>query len=155
MIKINVLIRDQNWKKYIKKPEVYLKNKIKSLNKKDKFFKNRNVNFTLLLSDNKEIRKINKKFRKKNNATDVLSFPFYEKKELKRLFKKKSSFYLGDIVISLNKIINNSNNNKNFQIKFDKLWLHGLVHLLGHRHKFDKDYLKMKRVENRFFNSIK
>ena len=59
----------------------------------------------MLLSGNKEIKKINKKFRKKNKITDVLSFPFYEKREIKKFLKKKNSFYLGDIIINLDKII--------------------------------------------------
>ncbi len=81
MIKVNVFVSNKNWRKHIKKPDDYLKKKIKLLNKKNNFFKNRDISFSLLLSGNKEIKIINKKFRKKNNSTDVLSFPFYEKKK--------------------------------------------------------------------------
>ena len=154
MIKINVLLNNKSWKKYIKNPEAYTKNKIKLLNKGDSFFKNKNIYFSLLLSGNKEIRIINKKFRKKNKITDVLSFPFYEKREIKDFLKKKISFYLGDIIINLDKIINESNNKKNIRIEFDKLWIHGLTHLLGYRHKFNKDYTKMKKIEKKFFNLV-
>ena len=153
MIKINVFVSDKNWKKYIKKPNNYLKRKIKLLNTKDNFFKNKNINFTLLLSGDHEIKRINKKFRKKNDTTDVLSFPFHEEQELKKLLRNDTKFYLGDIIVNLSKIINKSNGN-NFKIKFDKLWIHGLVHLLGYRHKFNKDYLKMKKIENKFFRLI-
>ncbi len=152
MIKINVLVSNKNWKKHIKKPEIYLKKKIRSINKKDNFFKKKNCNFSLLLSGKKEIRTINKKFRKKNKITDVLSFPFYERKEIKTLFKKKNSFYLGDIIINLDKINNRSN--KKIKIEFDKLWIHGLAHLLGYRHKFNRDYSKMKKIEKKFFNLV-
>ena len=41
-----------------------------------------------MLSGSKEIKKLNQKFRKKNKSTDVLSFPFYKKKELKQIKKK-------------------------------------------------------------------
>ena len=153
MIKINVFVSDKNWKKYIKKPNNYLKRKIKLLNTKDNFFKNKNINFTLLLSGDHEIKRINKKFRKKNDTTDVLSFPFHEEQELKKLLRNDTKFYLGDIIVNLSKIINKSNGN-NFKIKFDKLWIHGLVHLLGYRHKINKDYLKMKKIENKFFRLI-
>ena len=154
MIKINVIVGNKSWKKYIKNPTAYTKNKIKLLNKGNNFFKNKNIYFSLLLSDNKETKSFNKIFRKKNKATDVLSFPFYEKKKMKNLFKKKIPFYLGDIIINLDKIKNQSNNKKDMRIEFDKLWIHGLAHLLGYRHKFNKDYAKMQKIEKIFFNLV-
>ena len=154
MIKINVLLNNKNWKKFIKNPEIYTKNKIRLLNKDNSFFKKKNIYFSLLLSGNKEIKKINKKFRKKNKATDVLSFPFYEKKEINNFIKKKIPFYLGDIIINLDKIIDQTRDIKDVRIQFDKLWIHGLTHLLGYRHKFDKDYKKMKIIEKKFFNLV-
>ena len=64
MIKVNVLVSNKSWKKLLGNPEVYLKRKINLLNKKNVFFKKK-INFSLLLSNNSEIKKINKKFRKK------------------------------------------------------------------------------------------
>ena len=61
-----------------------------------------------MLSENNEIKKLNKKFRKKNKTTDVLSFPFYNKKLINKL-KKKKEIYLGDIIINFNKIKNKKN----------------------------------------------
>jgi probable rRNA maturation factor len=153
MIKINVLITNNYWKKYILNPELYLKKQIRKLNKNNNFFKNKRIEFSLMLTENKKIRQLNKKFRNKNRSTDVLSFPFYEKKKLSKLLKNKEMFYLGDIIVNLNKIIINTKK-KNFKIEFDKLWIHGLLHLLGSRHKFNKDYFKMKKLENIFLNSI-
>jgi len=154
MIKINVIVSNKSWKKYIKNPKVYTEGKIKLLNKGGNFFKSKNTYFSLLLSDDKEIKTINKKFRKKNKTTDVLSFPFYERKEIKNFLKKKISFYLGDIIINLDKITDKSDNKKNIKIKFDELWIHGLLHLLGYRHKFNKDYTRMKKIEKKFFNLV-
>ena len=154
MIKINVIVGNKSWKKYIKNPKVYAKNKIKLLKKNNNFFKNKNIYFSLLLSDNKEIKKINKKFRKKNKTTDVLSFPFYEKKHLTKILKTEKKIYLGDIIINLDKIIDKLNNKKDIKVEFDKLWIHGLAHLLGYRHKLKKDYIKMKKVEKNFFNLV-
>ena len=93
----------------------------------------KNIYCTLLLSGNKEIKYLNNKFRKKNKSTDILSFPFQEKKKLKSLLKNEKEIYLGDIIINLNKIKNK--NIKDFKNKFDQLWIHGLVHLFGHDHK--------------------
>ena len=66
MIKVDVLIKNKSWKKYIKNPENYLKKKVKILEKKVIILKKKKINFSILLSGNNEIKKLNKKFRKKN-----------------------------------------------------------------------------------------
>ena len=134
MIKINVVTADLNWQRYIQNPSSFINNKIKFFNKKNKNFKKNIIICTLLLAGNKEIKKLNKKFRKKNKTTDVLSFPFYEKKELLRRLKKEKEIYLGDIIVNLSKIRNKIIIAK-FKSEFNSLWVHGLVHLFGYDHK--------------------
>ena len=107
----------------------------------------------MLLSNTKAIKKLNSKFRKKNKSTDVLSFPFYNKKNLKKKIKNEKEIYLGDIIINLNKI-RSKKNIKNFKLEFDKLWIHGLVHLFGYDHKKEKDYRKMSQVEKNYLKYI-
>tara|TARA_B100001248_G_C27370606_1_gene451421 strand:+ start:162 stop:629 length:468 start_codon:yes stop_codon:yes gene_type:complete len=153
MIKINVIIKDNSWLNYIKKPSNYFKKKISKLNLNQKEFKKNNFFCTLLLSENKQIKNLNKKFRKKNKSTDILSFPFQTKNELKKILKKDKEIYLGDIIINLNKI-NSKNKKKNFYIEFDRLWIHGLVHLFGYEHTKDKDFKEMQRIENKYFNLV-
>ena len=95
------------------------------------------------------MKKLNKKFRNKNKPTDVLSFPFSNK------IKNKKNLYLGDIAISY-EIVNKRSKNSNFFLEFDKMWVHGYLHLLGHDHKNKKDFNKMKKIEdlilNKFYN---
>ena len=153
MIKINVITNNINWFRYIKNPNNYLDKKLNKLNLKNKIYIKKKIFCTLLLSNSKEIKLLNKKFRKKNKATDILSFPFQTKNELKRKVKKEKEIYLGDIIINLNKI-KNKKVLKKFKIQFDQLWIHGLVHLLGHDHKKNKDFLKMNRVEKRYFDLV-
>ena len=113
MIKVEVLINSKAWIKHIRNPNVYLKNKLKKVEKKISIFKKNKLNFTLLLSGNSEIQKLNKKFRKKDKITDVLSFPFYEKIHLHELIRKRdNNIYLGDIIINLNEIIKQSKKKK-------------------------------------------
>ena len=150
MIKINVITNNKDWLNYIKRPNYYLDKKIKKINLEEKKLKKNNIFCTLLLSGNKEIKHLNQKFRKKNKITDVLSFPFYKKKDLNKKLKKEKELYLGDIIINLNKI-KNKNIKKNFEIEFNRLWIHGLVHLFGHDHKKDKDFKKMRQVEKKYF----
>ena len=82
MIKINIIFSNRAWYNYIKNPSKLIEKQNNLLNKKFKKYK-KNIFFcSLLLSGDAEIKRLNKKFRKKNKSTDVLSFPFYEKKKL-------------------------------------------------------------------------
>lgn len=153
MININVIVKEKKWFKFLKNPENYLKKKIKKIQKDKIFKKNVKFNFSILLSNSNSIRLLNKKFRKKNKSTDVLSFPFQTKKEFKRLLKKNKEIYIGDIIVNLNKI-KNKKSLKVFKMEFDRLWIHGLVHLFGHDHKKEKDYLKMSKAEKKYINFI-
>jgi len=153
MIKINVVTNNFNWYRFIKIPNNYIERKIKKLNFKNKNYKKNIIFCTLLLSNTKAIKKLNSKFRKKNKSTDVLSFPFYNKKNLKKKIKNEKEIYLGDIIINLNKI-RSKKNMKNFKHEFDKLWKHGLVHLFGYDHKKEKDYRKMNQVEKNYLKYI-
>ena len=65
MIKADVLVSNNNWKKYISNPNIYLNKKLKKIEKKINLFKKKKLNFTLLLSGDVEIKKLNKQFRKK------------------------------------------------------------------------------------------
>ena len=152
MIKVNVITSNNNWYRTIKNPSKFIKRKIDKINKFEKSFLKNNIYCTLLLSGNKEIKNLNKKFRKKNKSTDVLSFPFQSKKELNNLLKKEKEIYLGDIIINLNRI--KKKDLENFELEFNRLWIHGLVHLFGHDHKKKKDFLKMDRLEKKYLNLI-
>jgi probable rRNA maturation factor len=154
MIKVNVVTRNVSWLRYIKSPTNYIDRKIKKLNIKNKKFKKKVIFCTLLLSNNKEIKNLNRKFRKKNKSTDVLSFPFNNKKNFQKELKSKKEIYLGDIIINLNKV-NSRNNLKIFKLEFDRLWIHGLVHLFGFDHKKEKDFKKMDKVEREYIKYVK
>jgi probable rRNA maturation factor len=149
MIKINVIVKNNDWKKYIKNPKLYLNKRLLILQKKINSFKKNNFNLSVVLSNSYELKKLNNKFRKKNKSTDILSFPFHELKFLKKLIKKEKNIYLGDVIINLNKV-----KKRNFELEFNKLWIHGLLHLFGHKHKKDKDYFKMQKLEKSFIKSI-
>ena len=153
MIKINIILNNKLWYRYIKNPSKFLEHKVSKLNKLNKKYKKNNIIFTVLLSGNSEIRKLNKRFRNKNNSTDVLSFPFYKKEDLNNKLKKEKEIYLGDVIVNINKI-NKKKGNKNFKAEFDKLWVHGLVHLFGYDHKKVKDYNLMIKVEKKFLSYL-
>ena len=151
MIKINVEINSKSWHKKIKNPKKYFSKKFKKISKFVKFFKRKNITFTILLTNSINMKKLNKKFRNKNKPTDVLSFPFYSSNNLKIIKQKK--LYIGDVAVSY-EIINSRSKKNNFFLEFDKVWIHGLLHLIGYNHIKNKDYSKMNKIEKRILNSI-
>ncbi|MEC7212459.1 MAG: rRNA maturation RNAse YbeY, partial [Pseudomonadota bacterium] len=90
MIRINTISNNKAWYRYIKNPCDYIENKVDKINCNLKKYKKKKIFCTLLLSGNDEIKRLNKKFRNKNLTTDVLSFPFYNKKVLKNKLKKEN-----------------------------------------------------------------
>ena len=154
MIKINIICNKNDWRKKIKDPSKLIKNKIDNLNKNYKKYKKNIFSFTLLLSGDYEIKKLNKFFRKKNKTTDVLSFPFYSKKDFKKNIIKRKEIYLGDVIINVNKI-KHLGKKKIFTLELDKLWVHGLVHLFGYDHKKNVDFYNMQRIEKKFLSYLK
>ena len=149
MIKIDVFVKDKNWKKYISNPAKYLKDKVKFINSSILFNK-KYINFSILLAGNKEIKMLNNKFRKKNKTTNILSFPFYKRNEIKKKIKNEDRIYLGDIILNFYKIKKKTRKNE-FEKEFNKLWIHGFLHLLGYQHDTNKDFYKMRKLENRIF----
>ena len=138
MIKANVFIDNNGWIKSIKNPHKYLKNRLSKLSKLRKFNK-KHQEFSILLTDNINMKKLNKKFRNINKSTDVLSFP------LKNLIK--DDFYIGDIALSY-EFIKKRSKKTSFNYEFDRIWIHGYLHLIGYDHKSLKDFHKMRKREN-------
>ena len=148
MINVNVFSEEKAWTKRLKNKHLFFQKICNAFPKKYKFL-NKKVSFTLLLSSNKNIQKLNRLFRKKNKPTDILSFPFTKKIGISK------QTYLGDIIISYN-FINKpkSLNTKLFKEKVIKIFIHGFLHLLGFDHKKNKDYIKMLREEEQIYKSI-
>tara|TARA_B100000989_G_scaffold5677_1_gene3938 strand:- start:1497 stop:1955 length:459 start_codon:yes stop_codon:yes gene_type:complete len=147
MIKINVFSEERAWSQKLKNKESFFKNICSSFPKKYKFH-NKNMNISLMLSNNKNIKKLNKNFRNKNKSTDVLSFPFNNKKN------KYNGSYLGDIIISYDYMDNRKTKNlKIFKEKVTRTFIHGFLHLLGYDHIRNNDYKKMIKLEESLFRS--
>ena len=138
MIKANIILDNFQWKNKFKDPNIYFKNKLKKLSKIPNFNKKKQE-FSILLTNNKKMRNLNNKFRKKNIPTDVLSFPLKD--------KGKKNIYIGDIAISY-EIIKQRAKKTNFFLEFDKIWIHGYLHLIGYDHKNLRDFEKMSKKEN-------
>tara|TARA_B100000900_G_C20519178_1_gene691424 strand:- start:660 stop:1127 length:468 start_codon:yes stop_codon:yes gene_type:complete len=148
MIDIYVFSEEKAWSKRLKDKNFFFSKICSAFPKKYKFI-NKKVSFSLLLSNNRNIKKLNKTFRNKNKPTDILSFPTSKSTKLTK------EIYIGDIIISFN-FINKpkTHSSKFFKEKLIKIFIHGFLHLLNFDHKKNKDYEKMLKEENRIYQSV-
>ena len=144
MIKIYVVVDFPKWKKKIKNLKNYFKIKQRKFNTQINSSKKKKE-FTIFLTNNLKMKKLNNKFRKVNKPTDVLSFPLK--------IKTESNTYLGDIAISY-EIVNKRSKKSLFDHELDKMWIHGYLHLNGYDHIKYKDFKKMSRKENLIFKQL-
>ena len=148
MINIDVVSESSLWGKKIKKPHLFFNSLLQAFPKKYRFIKKK-VSLTILLSNNINIKKLNKKFRNKNKATDVLSFPSEKKLNI------KNSPYIGDIVVSY-EFINKPKtlSSLEFKNKVTKIFIHGFLHLLGYDHIKLKNFKEMLIEEKKIYQTI-
>ena len=98
-------------------------------------------NATIVFVSDDAIRKLNRRFRGKSLATDVLSFPAGAES-----FEEENGSHLGDVVISVERAAAQAKENGlSFAGEVEQLILHGLLHLCGYDH--ESDHGKMNRLE--------
>ena len=124
--------------------------KIKSLPNKRQFsvwakqalpFNKKNHELVIRIVDTKEITGLNKKYRKKNKPTNIISFPFDPPPGIKNNF-------LGDLVICAPLVKQEAKlQHKTIAAHFAHLFIHGVLHLLGYDHKKNYDAKKMEALE--------
>ena len=149
MIRVNVFSEEKAWSKRLKNKNIFFKKICRAFPKKYKFL-NKKVSFNLLLSNNKNIKKLNKNFRNRNKSTDILSFPSEKK------IKISKNTFLGDIIISYNYVNKpSSQDSRLFQKKATKIFIHGFLHLLGFDHIKNNDYSKMIKEEDLLYKLVK
>ena len=148
MININVFSNERAWSKRLKKKNLFFTKICKAFPKKYRFL-NKKVSLTVLLSNNKIIKKLNKEFRGKNKSTDILSFPFAKN------LKVSKQIYIGDIIISYNFIDKPKTQKlKLFEKKLIKIFIHGFLHLVGFNHLENKEYKKMLKEQELIYQSV-
>ena len=142
MTKVNVIIDFSKWNKKISEPKNYIKKRFRKI-KINKFLRGNNKEFSLLLTSSKKMKNLNLKFKNKNKSTDVLSFPNND--------KFLNTNYLGDVAINF-EIVDKRSKDTNFNYEFDRMWVHGYLHLLGFDHKKIKDFNKMSKIEKKILD---
>ena len=112
------------------------------------------VGLSVNLVGKAKIRALNKKYRNKDKATDVLSFPLSTGKDVKN--KGNAILELGDIFICPNVAVHKAREHQNTlkdEMKF--LIVHGFLHLLGHDHEQSvAEKKKMFSLQDKILNKI-
>lgn len=126
---------------------------------KEEGLENAKLYITITLTNPENIRKINKKYRNIDYATDVLSFPMFTQEELKQKMIKKDYTYedmLGDIVISIKKVEEQAQEyGHSFRRELSYMIVHGFYHLMGYDHIKEEDKVKMRPKEEKILNTLK
>ena len=103
------------------------------------------------------MKKINRRYRGKNRATDILSFPESKiRLEKFRIGPLQKSESLGEIVICLREVKKNAKRYKSdFETELSRVLIHGLLHLLGYDHeKSEKEAEKMEEKQNHYLSLL-
>lgn len=126
---------------------------------KEEKLENSKLYITITLTNSENIRKTNKEYRNIDKATDVLSFPMYEKEELEEKIAKQHYEHedvLGDIVISIEKVEEQAKEyGHSFERELSYMIVHGFYHLMGYDHIEEEDKKKMRPKEEKILNTLK
>ena len=122
---------------------------------KEEKLENKNLYVNIVLTNPKNIRKINKEHRNIDKETDVLSFPMFEKEELEKR-QELNPDILGDIVISIERVIKQADEyGHSFERELAYMLVHGFYHLLGYDHMNEEDKIIMRQKEEHILNKLK
>ena len=118
------------------------------------FLKKKKIIFSILLTNDAEIKEINHRYRNLNKPTNVLSF--------RTMINEKSYFkntdqeiHLGEIIISMERILSESKmNNILFKDHFIHIFLHAILHILGYDHEIESERKKMENIEISILKSL-
>lgn len=141
-MQIDIQIETQNWENQKATEQENVEKAIKqTLLACDKYRDDYEISITF--TDDKTIKQLNKHWRGKDKATNVLSFP-QDTEDTSSPF----AFHLGDIVLAFETIERESNEQKkSFNDHLSHLLIHGTLHLLGHDHEIDEEAEIMEQLE--------
>lgn len=125
---------------------------------KEEKLENSKLIITITLTTPSKIRKINNEYRQIDRATDVLSFPMFEKSELDKKIENNDFLYediLGDIIISVEKVKEQAKEyGHSFERELSYMVVHGFYHLMGYDHIEEKDKVIMRPKEEKILNKL-
>jgi len=155
-INIEFNIKNKSWLKYDKNISVSISNFLEEVSRKIKLNrilkKNINIEISVLLTNNDQIKELNKNYLYKDKETNILAFPLHDldlkKNQVVTEYLFDNSLILGDLVLSLEYIQNEAlMQGKLIDHHLKHLLLHGLLHLIGYDHIESKEREEMERLE--------
>lgn len=137
----------------------FAENVLKECFKEEKIEK-LNFYLSVTLTNPEQIHKLNKEYRNVDRATDVLSFPMFEKEEIDEIVSKQIKNpipeVLGDIVISIEKVKEQANEyGHSFERELSYMLVHGFYHIMGYDHIEEEDKVKMRAKEEVILSRLK
>lgn len=151
-IMLDIILEDKRWKEELGEDlkEVYLNNILDSIIKEIKISPYiNNLDLCIVLASDVLVKDLNKKYRDKDNSTNVLSFPT-ETLDYKNLqsIEELQDESLGDVVFSFDVVKKESiDQSKKFIDHFTHLFIHGILHIFGFDHMKDDEANDMETVE--------
>ena len=146
MQRISFNLDNPQWKKEFPAYKTIISDAVKKTFQSENV-ESQNNHISVFLTSDDNIKELNLKYRNKNKATNVLAFPIQESIENKN--------HIGDLAISLEKIIFESNKYKIKKNKYlSQITIHGILHLLGYDHINDDDYEVMNKIEKRIIKEL-
>ena len=127
---INILIRKFKLKSWFEK----------IVEKFEKIENLKSEQISIVIVGDQRIRTLNKKYRRKDKVTDVLSFV---QSDIDKKYRVSNDNYLGEIFINFRQAERQS---KNVKEEILNLLVHGYLHLRGYTHDNNKDMLKIKKL---------
>ena len=150
MVSLDFSVLDKQWNKSLPDFKQTISNAAKHIFNELIQFKDKSYEISFLMVNNDYIKELNVNYRSEDSATNVLSFPMIDSNSLQH------ENILGDVVISIDKILSESNEQKiEVNEYLAKISIHGILHLLGYNHISDNDYVVMNQLEEKIIKKIK
>jgi probable rRNA maturation factor len=146
-ISVDIRVDDDNWTESCE----FIENRIydiwKEISKKHKF--DQDLEISVLLTSDEEVKSLNSQYRKKDKKTNILSFPQWDNE------KAPYPLPLGDLALSFEYIKNEAIlEKKELNDHLTHLLLHGILHLIGYDHIEEEDANKMEQFEIKVMKSF-
>ena len=150
MVNLDFSVLDKQWNKSLPDFKQTISNAANHTFNELIQFKDKSYEISFLMVNNDYIKELNVNYRSEYSATNVLSFPMIDSNSLQH------ENILGDVVISIDKILSESNEQKiEINEYLAKISIHGILHLLGYDHISDNDYVVMNQLEEEIIKKIK
>ena len=115
----------------------------------DKFDKDLKSELNIVFSDGKEIRKLNKKYRRIDRETDVLSFSYISDKD--KISPGAGTYTVGELIICPEVARSNilkQDEKWNLNLEIILLIIHGILHIYNYDHEEEKNRIDMESIQD-------